>query len=110
MVDVLNLMDGDAAGFDHRMFVTFGNHEFDRGKLEQANKAIADGKNALAGDLAEESLADSHLAQTKAELATMRARVEAQKKENERLRKQLLDRAARQHTVAAPASGLFPVV
>jgi 2',3'-cyclic-nucleotide 2'-phosphodiesterase (5'-nucleotidase family) len=36
MVDVLNLLDGDAAGFDRRMYVTFGNHEFDKGKLADA--------------------------------------------------------------------------
>jgi len=78
--------------------------EFARGKLEQAGKAIADGKNGLAGDLAEESLADSHLAQTKAELATMRARVQSQQQDNQRLRRQLLDRAARQQAAAAPAT------
>ena len=31
MIDVLNLLDGDAEAFDDAMFVTFGNHEFDRG-------------------------------------------------------------------------------
>ncbi len=31
MIDVLNLLDGDSGGFDDAMFVTFGNHEFDRG-------------------------------------------------------------------------------
>lgn len=36
MIDVLNLLDGDAEAFDERMFLTFGNHEFDRGKLDQA--------------------------------------------------------------------------
>lgn len=36
MVSVLNLLDGDAAAFDSRMFVTLGNHEFDRGKLADA--------------------------------------------------------------------------
>jgi 2',3'-cyclic-nucleotide 2'-phosphodiesterase (5'-nucleotidase family) len=30
MVDVLNLLDGDAAKFDPRMVITFGNHEFDK--------------------------------------------------------------------------------
>lgn len=29
MIDVLNLLDGDAAKFDPHMVVTFGNHEFD---------------------------------------------------------------------------------
>jgi 2',3'-cyclic-nucleotide 2'-phosphodiesterase (5'-nucleotidase family) len=36
MVKVLNLLDGDAGADDKRMFVTFGNHEFDKGKLEDA--------------------------------------------------------------------------
>jgi len=78
--------------------------EFARGKLEQANKAISDGKNGLAGDLAEESLADSQLALTKARLASMRARVQSQLKENQRLRKQLLERAAGHAAAAEPAS------
>ncbi len=30
MIEVLNLLDGDPEAFDERMFVTFGNHEFDR--------------------------------------------------------------------------------
>lgn len=34
MVDVLNYLDGDAKAFDSRMFITFGNHEFDRSKLK----------------------------------------------------------------------------
>ncbi|HEX7829481.1 MAG TPA: bifunctional UDP-sugar hydrolase/5'-nucleotidase, partial [Thermoanaerobaculia bacterium] len=29
MIDVLNLLDGDASKFDEKMMVTFGNHEFD---------------------------------------------------------------------------------
>ncbi len=36
MVDGLNLLDGKANAFDPRFFVTFGNHEFDRGKLADA--------------------------------------------------------------------------
>lgn len=36
MVDGLNLLDGKANVFDPRLFLTFGNHEFDRGKLEDA--------------------------------------------------------------------------
>ena len=38
MIDVLNLLDGDAQAFDPRMFVTFGNHEFDKDKLDDATK------------------------------------------------------------------------
>lgn len=36
MVDVMNLLDGAAGRDDPRMFVTFGNHEFDKGKLADA--------------------------------------------------------------------------
>ena len=36
MVDTLNLLDGAARDFDKYMFVTFGNHEFDRKKLKDA--------------------------------------------------------------------------
>lgn len=36
MIDVLNLMDGDAAAFDDQMFAVFGNHEFDKDDDEDA--------------------------------------------------------------------------
>lgn len=36
MVAVLNALDGDLAAFDERMFVVFGNHEFDKGKTKNA--------------------------------------------------------------------------
>lgn len=36
MIEVLNALDGDPAGFDDRLLATFGNHEFDKGKLEDA--------------------------------------------------------------------------
>lgn len=36
MISVMNLLDGDPAAFDPRMFVTFGNHEFDQDDLEDA--------------------------------------------------------------------------
>lgn len=36
MVSILNLLDGDAAAFDARMFAVPGNHEFDRGRLRDA--------------------------------------------------------------------------
>jgi 2',3'-cyclic-nucleotide 2'-phosphodiesterase (5'-nucleotidase family) len=36
MVDVLNGLDGDAAAFDPRMYVVFGNHEFELGLLSQS--------------------------------------------------------------------------
>jgi len=36
MIDVLNRTDGDPAAFDERLFVTFGNHEFDKSSLKHA--------------------------------------------------------------------------
>lgn len=34
MIDLLNRLDGDAEGFDARMWATFGNHEFDKSKAK----------------------------------------------------------------------------
>ncbi|NND72888.1 MAG: bifunctional metallophosphatase/5'-nucleotidase [Rhodothermales bacterium] len=34
MIDILNMMDGDDGSFDDRMFVVFGNHEFDQNSEE----------------------------------------------------------------------------
>ena len=36
MIDILNLLDGNAAGFDDGFYATFGNHEFDKPKLKHA--------------------------------------------------------------------------
>lgn len=36
MIDVLNVLDGDAEAVDPRMVFTFGNHEFDKSKLKHA--------------------------------------------------------------------------
>ncbi len=36
MIDAMNLLDGSDGVFDSRLFVTFGNHEFDDGDLEDA--------------------------------------------------------------------------
>jgi 2',3'-cyclic-nucleotide 2'-phosphodiesterase (5'-nucleotidase family) len=36
MIDAMNLLDGDAAASDKHLFIAFGNHEFDKGKLEHA--------------------------------------------------------------------------
>jgi 2',3'-cyclic-nucleotide 2'-phosphodiesterase (5'-nucleotidase family) len=36
MVDVLNRLDGDASAFDPRMYVVFGNHEFERSRASEA--------------------------------------------------------------------------
>jgi len=38
MVEALNALDGDAAAMDPRMYVVFGNHEFDAGKMKDAAK------------------------------------------------------------------------
>lgn len=37
MIGLLNRLDGDASAFDERLFVTFGNHEFEKSKLDQAS-------------------------------------------------------------------------
>ena len=45
MIDVLNLMDGRSNGFDDRMYVTFGTHEFDKDNEDEAeilNSRIAE--------------------------------------------------------------------
>src|SRR6187402_421908 len=36
MVSAMNSLDGDPKGFDTRMFVTLGNHEFDSRRLREA--------------------------------------------------------------------------
>src|SRR5690606_39158612 len=36
MIEILNALDGDPVAHDPNMLVTFGNHEFDKGKLEHA--------------------------------------------------------------------------
>lgn len=36
MIGALNLLDGDPEAFDERLFVTLGNHEFDRSRCEHA--------------------------------------------------------------------------
>ncbi len=36
MIDALNHLDGDGKQFDPHMFVTFGNHEFDKSRLKHA--------------------------------------------------------------------------
>jgi 2',3'-cyclic-nucleotide 2'-phosphodiesterase (5'-nucleotidase family) len=40
MIDVLNHMDGDGAAFDKRMFVVFGNHEFDDSRCDTENAVL----------------------------------------------------------------------
>jgi len=36
MIDILNLLDGDASAYDKGLYATFGNHEFDKSKLAHA--------------------------------------------------------------------------
>lgn len=36
MIDVMNQLDGDENAFDDRLYVTFGNHEFDKGAMKYA--------------------------------------------------------------------------
>ncbi|NKB81295.1 MAG: hypothetical protein GKS05_05280 [Nitrospirales bacterium] len=36
MIDVLNLLDGNPDTYDHRLFVTFGNHEFEKSQVDDA--------------------------------------------------------------------------
>lgn len=38
MIDVMNRLDGDDQAFDPRLFVTFGNHEFDLAKMRHAER------------------------------------------------------------------------
>lgn len=45
MIDVLNHLDGDGEAFDERLLITFGNHEFDKDKLrdaEMVNRRLAE--------------------------------------------------------------------
>jgi 2',3'-cyclic-nucleotide 2'-phosphodiesterase (5'-nucleotidase family) len=37
MIDAMNSLDGDRTRFDSRMFVTFGNHEFDRPRMRDVS-------------------------------------------------------------------------
>ena len=72
MIDVLNLLDGDSEAFDERMFLTFGNHEFDRGKSEEAVQLdmrlhesdfrwVSSNVDFVAGDDGEPVIADPNL-------------------------------------------------
>lgn len=38
MIDVMNVLDGNEEAFDPRLFVTFGNHEFDLARLRHAEQ------------------------------------------------------------------------
>lgn len=66
---------------------------FASNKFDQAQAAMAKKKYADAANLAEESQADARLAFTKARLASLRQKIQAQSAENQRLRRQLLNKA-----------------
>ena len=40
MIDVLNNLDGSGKAFDRRMFVTFGNHEFDESRCDRPDAPL----------------------------------------------------------------------
>ncbi|HEX7341261.1 MAG TPA: DUF4398 domain-containing protein [Rhodanobacteraceae bacterium] len=67
--------------------VDFG---FAQQRLQSAKAAMAAQKYDLASDMANESMADSRLAQTRAELAALRKQIRSARAENARLRSQLL--------------------
>jgi hypothetical protein len=77
--------DAGAADYDP---VDFG---FAQDKFQQAQAAMADRKYALAGDLADESRADSTLARTKALLGQARAQIQSKTDANSQLRSQNAD-------------------
>ncbi|HET7268901.1 MAG TPA: DUF4398 domain-containing protein [Oleiagrimonas sp.] len=72
---------------------------FAKKRFQAAQAAMAAKKYDKATDMARESLADSRLAQTRAELAVLRNRIRKQNAENQRLRAQLLEPS----TPSAPA-------
>ena len=51
MIEILNLLDGDSKGFDDRMFVTFGTHEFEKDKdfLEKIDRLLDQNKTLAKG-------------------------------------------------------------
>lgn len=40
MIDIMNRLDGDGVAFDHRMFVVFGNHEFDDSRCNDKDAVL----------------------------------------------------------------------
>lgn len=63
MVEAMNALDGDAAAEDPRMFVVFGNHEFDESKVEELGKRVAASQFTwLGANLTMPAVADPHLA------------------------------------------------
>ena len=67
---------------------------FAQDKFQQAQGAMADGKYALAADLAAESRADAELARVKASLGAARAKIQDKMNENAHLREQGAQAAA----------------
>src|SRR5699024_3964600 len=72
---------------------------FAKQRFQSAQAAMSAKKYSLAQDLAQESLADGRLAQTRAELAALRKKIRRQSAQNARLRAQF------QNGGGAPASG-----
>lgn len=75
--------------------------DFAKARFQQAQVAMDARKYAQAADLAEESLADGRLAQTKAQVGALREQIRSKTEENARLRARLLDNPA--PPSAAPA-------
>lgn len=67
---------------------------FAKQRYEEAQAAMGAEKYALARDMANESLADGRLAETRADLAATRKQIRQQNAENKRLRAQLLNAPA----------------
>lgn len=80
--------------------------DFAKGRFQQAQAAMNARKYAQAADLAEESLADGRLAQTRAQVGALREQIRSKTEENTRLRARLLDNPAPPPSAApaAPAS------
>lgn len=74
---------------------------FARKRYQSAQAAMNTQKYDLAQDMANESIADSRLAQARAKLAAVRRQIKAQRAENARLREQLLSGPATPASSAA---------
>lgn len=79
---------------------------FAKQRYAAAQAAMSAENYALARDMANESLADGRLAQTRAELGTTRKQISKQNAENKRLQAQLLNAPAPARTSRPSSSGL----
>lgn len=96
----------DAARQAHAADFAPVDYGFATQRYQAAQAAVSAGKYDVATDMANESLADARLAQTRAELAAVRRQVKAQRAENTRLRQQLLKAPAAASTSGSTAGGL----